>query len=193
MRLGERKKPLKCGGLQTSHQRIARSFSIRRSRLQPILAITALIRSRDIMMRVLRVVALMVFLPCAHGATSDADSVRSADERRIQATMSGSADALSALLSDELHYAHADGRVQTKDQLIAALDSHDLKYLSAQPGNLHYQQISEGVGALSGTTRFVVELKGQRLTYTLRFLSVWRQEAGQWRLLSYQSARLDQK
>ena len=136
----------------------------------------------------------LLFLACmissATGSVSDSAAVRHADERRVQATMNGDAAALRELLSDDLHYAHSDGRVQSKSQLIAALSSHGLDYDSVASENVKYQSISPGAAMLTGQTRLVVESEGRRVAFTLRFLSVWRDEAGQWRLLAYQSSQL---
>lgn len=127
----------------------------------------------------------------AFGASSDEAAVRSADERRIQATISGRAEDLRELLSDELVYAQADGRVQTKAQLVAALPSSQLKYLSVEPSEEVFQSIAPHAATLSGRARLVVDASGRKLSFTLRFLAVWREESGHWRLLAYQSAQLE--
>ena len=126
----------------------------------------------------------------AKAAVDDPAAVRRAEERRIQATITGDAATLSELLSDDLHYAHSDGRVQSKSQLIAALSSHGLDYDLVESEKVKYQAIAPGAATLTGQTRLVVESEGRRVAFTLRFLSVWREEAGHWRLLAYQSSQL---
>jgi len=80
--------------------------------------------------------------------------------------------------------------VQTKAQLIAALASHQLKYVAVDPQEVKFLSIASGAAALSGRARLVVEAQGQRVTFTLSFLEVWREEAGHWRLLAYQSSQI---
>ena len=137
----------------------------------------------------LRLLAFAILLSPTF-ASVDESAVRHADQRRIQATISGDATELSELLSDDLLYAYSDGRVQTKAQFIAALASHQLKYVSADPEDVKYQSIASGAAVLSGRARLVVDAKDQRVTFTLRFLAVWREEAGHWRLVAYQSSPL---
>ena len=134
--------------------------------------------------------SLLAIVSLARAASDDSAAVLHAEERRIHATITRNAAELSDLLSEELHYAHADGRVQSKAQLIAALSTPDLNHLSVTPEALKFQSVADGVGTLSGKARLLVESSGRRLTFSLRFLSVWRSEAGQWRLLAYQSTQL---
>ena len=142
-------------------------------------------------MKFARSVLFLAALASVSGAEpNDSAAVLRADERRIRATVARDADALRELLSDDLHYAHADGRVQTKDQLVAALSSADLKYVSVQPEGVQFHSVAPGAATLSGRTRLVVDSEGQRVAFTLRFLSVWREERGQWRLIAYQSSQL---
>ncbi len=131
-----------------------------------------------------------LFSSAAIASVDESATVRRADQRRIQATITGNAAELSELLSDDLLYAYSDGRVQTKTQLIAALANHQLKYISVDPEDVKFQSVAGGVTVLSGRARVVVEAKGQRVTFTLQFLEVWRDEAGVWRLVAYQSSQL---
>ncbi len=121
---------------------------------------------------------------------TDFTAVGEADQQRLALTLAGDTAKLSDLLSDELHYAHPDGRVQTKAQLIAAVASNKVKYLSFVPYDVAYQSISAGAVAMNGCARLTAETGGQHVQVTLRFLAVWRQESGHWRLLAYQSSQL---
>lgn len=135
--------------------------------------------------------AALATLPAATRADDDAfAAVRQADERRLAATIAGDTAALAELLSEELRYAHSDGRVQTKAQFIAAVAGSRLKYLSVTPEDVVLQPIAPGAVAMHGRARLVVAAEERRLEFTLRFLSVWREETGQWRLFAYQSTPL---
>lgn len=127
-------------------------------------------------------------LPAAE--SDDFAAVRAADEARLAATIAGDTLKLAQLLSDELFYAHSDGRVQTKAQFIAAVAGSRIKYVSVTPHDLQLQAIVPGAVAMNGRARLVVRADERQLEFTLRFLAVWRQEDGQWRLLSYQSSQL---
>ncbi|ACB74803.1 nuclear transport factor 2 family protein [Opitutus terrae] len=123
-------------------------------------------------------------------AADDFAAVTAADRARIAATIAGDTLKLAELLSDDLRYAHADGRVQTKAQFISAVASNKVQYLSFTPEDVALQAIAPGVVAMQGGARLAARAEGQRHEFTLRFLAVWRQENDRWRLVAYQSAQL---
>lgn len=134
---------------------------------------------------------LAFFLPAPFAGEPPAfAAIRAADEQRRAATIATDVDQLSQLLSDDLHYAHADGRVQTKNAFLTAVRRSSVKYLSAENDDLALQVIAPGAVSMHGRTTLIAETDGQRVRYALRFLAIWRQESGAWRLLAYQSARL---
>ena len=122
--------------------------------------------------------------------TSPVAAVLQADEQRIAAVLAGDLATLSDRLSDDLRYALADGRVQTKSEYLAAVKSSQAKYRSFKPSHLHFSVIDDHAVAVDGQARFVVDAGGQRIESTIRFLAVWREENGRWRLLAYQSAQI---
>jgi ketosteroid isomerase-like protein len=136
-----------------------------------------------------RLFALVVLLG-GRALADDLDDVRAADAQRLAATISGDTGRLERLLSDDLRYAHSDGRVQTKRQFIAAVASSRIKYLAITPESVEWQPVNPGAWCESGRARLVALADGRRAEFTLRFLAVWRQETGGWRLLSYQSSQL---
>ncbi len=143
-------------------------------------------------LRILPVVALLLLAPALRAADADDfAAVRVADQRRIVATIASDTAALAKVLSDDLHYAHSDGRVQTKPQFLSAVAAKRIKYLSVLPQDIAFQSIVPTAAvAMHGRARLVVEADGRRLEFTLRFLAVWRKEGDAWRLLSYQSSQL---
>lgn len=163
--------------------------------IQPILANGAIgshFTSVQRLLPSLRWLALLVLLwpVFAWAEPAEFAAVERADRARIAATIAGDVTALGQLLSDDLHYAHSDGRVQTKAEFLAAVGANRIRYLSFDPHDVKLQSIAPGAVTMNGRARIVVEAGGQRLEFTLRFLAVWRAESGQWRLLAYQSSQL---
>ena len=142
----------------------------------------------------LRWLALGVWAVATPVFGADAKSVfaevRHAEEQRIAAVLAGDLAILNDRLSDDLRYALADGRVQTKSEYLAAVKSSQAKYRSFKPSHLHFSAIDERAVAVDGQARFVVDTSGQRVESTIRFLAIWREENGYWRLLAYQSAQI---
>ncbi|HYD83413.1 MAG TPA: nuclear transport factor 2 family protein, partial [Opitutus sp.] len=87
-------------------------------------------------------------------------------------------------------YAHSDGRVQTKDELLTAVAKNPVSYLSVVPHDVAFQTLAPGAVAMTGRTEIIAQAGRERTRFALRFLSVWREEAGRWRLAAYQSSQL---
>jgi hypothetical protein len=119
---------------------------------------------------------------------SDAD-VLAADEKRVAAMIAKDAAAVSAVLSDSLVYGHADGRVQTKEQLLAALAANTMEYRSIHYKSREVRALGTARG-LSGVATLQVVSSGSPLEFTLRFLAVYVPEGGAWRLAAYQSVQI---
>lgn len=135
-----------------------------------------------------RLLALLPLLGVAARASEAVDAVKHADVARVRATIAGNANELAALLSNGLIYGHADGRVQTKAEFIAAVISNQMKYEAYDYGPTQLVETAPGVVTMSGLARIKASAANQHVAFTLRFLAVWRNEGGQWRLFAYQSA-----
>lgn len=110
-----------------------------------------------------------------------------ADDLRLRATVDADVPALQQLLGDELRYVHADGRVETKYVLIAALESRGIDYVTARSRDVVARAYGE-VGVVAGTVQARVRTSGGserrlRLVYT----AVYARRDGAWRLVAYQS------
>jgi ketosteroid isomerase-like protein len=110
-----------------------------------------------------------------------------ADARRLEALVAADVPALQALLGDELRYVHADGRVETKYVLIAALESQGTDYLAAKSRDVVARAYGEA-GAVSGTVQLRVRTAGgpERKLRAL-YTAVYAKRDGSWQLVAYQS------
>lgn len=141
-------------------------------------------------MRRLPFLGLCLALAVRALAAAPAEEVRAADAARVRATIAGDAATLAALLSDHLTYGHADGRLQTKDDLLASLRTGRLKYESYDYQEMAVTPIDADAATMSGRVRIVARSDDRRVAFWLRFLAVWHREAGAWRLFAYQSAQM---
>ena len=136
---------------------------------------------------------LLLLLVCATApgfAASLQEEVRAADTARIMATIAGDAARLEPLLSDDLSYGHADGRVQNKADFLAALKTVRVKYEAYDYEELHIARVSDDVATMTGRAQLRATAGGKTVAFSLRFLAVWRREDGAWRLCAYQSVPL---
>lgn len=118
-------------------------------------------------------------------------AVRAADDERVAATVAADRARLAAVYSDSLHYAHSNGKVDTKASQIAGILGSASKYEGFDYKERRFTPAGPGVVLMTG--RVVMRMRnkatGQPATNDLNFLAVWREEGGQWRFLAWQSCR----
>ena len=112
-----------------------------------------------------------------------------ADQARIAAMVAGDAAALGRLLSDQLRFVHSDGRVESKADYVKNLLAGDTAYADAKTSELETMQISADAVVIIGVQEMRKKLGPTWSEIKLRYLAVWRNEAGAWRMVAWQSAR----
>ena len=74
--------------------------------------------------------ALLLSLVGVAAAEPASDAVRAADDARVAAMLNPDKAVLDVVLSEDLRYAHSNGKVDTKASLTASLLDGEAKYLS---------------------------------------------------------------
>ena len=128
-------------------------------------------------------------------ATTPADdaaiaAVRAADDARIAAMMKPDRDKLNAIFSDDLRYAHSTGVVDTKTSFVEILVTGKSKYLGYDHKDRQVTLPAKGIALVAGQARVQAESASGKMDSVLSYLSVWREENGQWRFLAWQSCRI---
>jgi Domain of unknown function (DUF4440) len=117
-------------------------------------------------------------------------ALKAADSARIAALTAPTAPALETILSDDLRYAHSSGTVDTKKSFIQALTSGKMKYASITYDEQNFTFPAPTIALMNGRAQVKVSTEKGDLDMQLAFLSVWREENGQWRFLAWQSCKL---
>lgn len=120
-------------------------------------------------------------------------ALEAADNARVEAMKSGNRESLGRVLSEELHYAHSTGDVDTKASLIDKLTSGKTKYESIDYEKREFSFPSSGMALMTGRVHIRAIAGGNVNDTVLSYLAVWRMEKGQWRFLAWQSARIPPK
>jgi hypothetical protein len=137
-----------------------------------------------------RVLAFLALLAAPlHAAMPPAIAAVQADQARIKAMMAGDAPALSNLLSDQLRFAHSDGRVESKADYVKNLLAGDTAYADIKLTETETKQIAPDVVFVLGAQQMRKRLGPDWSEIKLRYLGVWRNEGGAWRMVAWQSAR----
>lgn len=134
--------------------------------------------------------ALLTCVQLAPANDAPIAALTAADDARIAAMKSPNKEALTALFSDDLHYAHSNGIIDTKTSFIEVLTSGTTKYLAYDHQQRQFTFPAPGIALMSGQTRIQAETAKGQVDSILSYLAVWRLEEGQWRFLAWQSCRL---
>lgn len=122
-------------------------------------------------------------------AESPVDAVRRADQARLTAMMAGDGAALNRLMSDELAFVHSDGRIESKADYVKNMLAGDTAYKNAKTSDVRTMEPAPGVVILIGSQQMNKRLGPNWSEIKLKFMAVWRNEGGTWRLVAWQSMR----
>ena len=115
--------------------------------------------------------------------------IRQRETRRFEAVVRGDVAALDDILSDDLTYTHATGVHETKAEFIAKLKSGQLKYESLTPEDLRVR-VYGATGVVTGVARVRVQVKGELLSFQLRFTDVYVKKGDRWQMVAWHATRL---
>ena len=115
--------------------------------------------------------------------------IRQRETRRFEAIVRGDAAALQDILADDLTYTHTSGVHETKAELTEKLKSGQLKYESFTPDDI-VVQVYGTTAVLTGTASVRVQVKGEHLSFRLRFTDVYVKKDNRWQMVAWQATRL---
>jgi ketosteroid isomerase-like protein len=115
--------------------------------------------------------------------------IRQRETRRFEAVVRGDIAALDDILSDDLSYTHATGVHETKAEFIAKLKSGQLKYESLTPEDM-LVRVYGTTGVVTGVARVKVQVKGEPLSFQLRFTDVYVKKGDRWQMVAWHATRL---
>jgi len=137
---------------------------------------------------VLTLLCTMTFT--AWAGAGEINAILAADDARISAMKSGDKTALEAVFSEDLHYAHSNGIVDTKASFIEVLATKKTRYLVYEPDTRTVTFPSSDIALMSGKASVKAVSERGEMQATLTYLAVWRLEQGGWKFLAWQSGRL---
>jgi hypothetical protein len=135
--------------------------------------------------------ALLGLFSSSLGQSADGPvaTVLRADQARLAAMMAGDGPALGRLMSDQLRFVHSDGRIESKTEYIKNMLAGDTAYADAKTSDVETLQPARDVVILIGVQDMRKKLGPTWSEIKLRYMAVWRNEAGTWRMFAWQSMR----
>jgi ketosteroid isomerase-like protein len=119
----------------------------------------------------------------------NADKIIELDKRRMTAMAQKDLATLNEVIADDLVYTHSSARLDTKQSLIANMESGSTVYNSVVPSDVKAQDLGDTV-VLTGTCRIGVSSGGNAMNFGVRFTDVYANRGGRWQMVTWQSTRL---
>jgi ketosteroid isomerase-like protein len=116
-------------------------------------------------------------------------ALRAADDERVAATRAGDRRRLEAIYSPDLHYAHSNGKIDTRASYIESLVQRSTVYEKYDYQTRDFRPAGPGIVLMTGRVLIQSTSAGGRQNNDLNFLGVWREENGRWRFLAWQSCK----
>ena len=108
---------------------------------------------------------------------------------RYEAIIEGRFEDLPSMIAEDAHYAHSNGAVQTRSQFIDSFVSGRMRWIDFERTE-EIARIEGELAILTGRIDLVFEFNGYRIEAANRFLEVDRFESDRWKLLAWQSGRI---
>lgn len=117
-------------------------------------------------------------------------AVRASEQSRCAAMVANDPAGLDAILDPRLHFAHANGGVDSKDAYLAKMATGRIVYRAIDWSEETVIELADGVAMLTGRMDTDVLVDGTEKGLKNRVISVWGQSGGAWRLIAFQSTPL---
>lgn len=116
--------------------------------------------------------------------------VLAAHEKRRVATLSGDANTVASMMTDDLTFTHANAVVETKEQFVDALRTRKLRY-KALTDEDRQVRVNGSTGVVSGTCRILVDASGTQIDIRVRFTELWVKESDIWRMMLWHATTVE--
>lgn len=116
--------------------------------------------------------------------------IRALEVRRYAAMQAGDVEALGALLSERLVYAHSNATTDSKESYLGTLVDGSLKYLQIHFETETVLEAGPDAAAALGRMSARVHRYGGEREIAAMTLALWVREGDAWRLLAYQPTSL---
>ncbi len=111
------------------------------------------------------------------------------EQRRNTALVANDMTLLGTMLTDDLTYVHASGKLDTKATLLASIGK-DYSYLESERGELSVRVFGD-TAVMTGPAKFLLKVssKPDPITVPCNVTQVWVRQGGSWRMAAYHGSR----
>jgi ketosteroid isomerase-like protein len=137
-------------------------------------------------MKKLFISAILLMLSLSVSAQETAEQqILKLEDRWTDALVKADMDFLGRLYTDDIVYTHTNGTVNTKAEVLNAIQAGKAKYLSVERSDVRTQDFGDTV-----IVTFRAVIKVNAVTLPSRIIHVFVRQNGSWKMAAYQSTRL---
>lgn len=114
------------------------------------------------------------------------------EDKRCAAMTGRDADALAAMLHDDLVYTHSSAVVDDKASYVEAIRSGKTRYHSIKRSEEHVRAYGD-TAFVTGRAEIEVDVNGQHKSLRLRYLDAWTRTREGWKFVAWQSTAIPQR
>ncbi len=135
----------------------------------------------------LMVFAVSMIAQPKKAAVNDEATLKAIEEKWEEASVKADVATIGAILADTFVSTSADGHMQTKAEMLAALKSGEVKFEKSDVDELKVQVYGNAAVLMGRWTGKVIE-KGEASESTERFTDTFVKQNGQWRCVASHSS-----
>ena len=111
------------------------------------------------------------------------------DQERMQRLKAADYAAVAEFLTDDLVHIHANGLTENKAEYLANAQAK-LEFLEMERSDYHVRNYGD-IAVATGLLKQTIRVKGPGIVVSVEIATtqVWRKDAGQWRLSSFQATK----
>ena len=117
---------------------------------------------------------------------TDREELLGVEKQCREAMVAGDVTTLSTLFADDMVLIHSTGRMDTKEGLLAAIESGRAKYISIGVADETVRCFGR-LALVGGVAALDVEVSGERRLLRNRFTITWQNTTDGWRIVNWQS------
>ena len=117
------------------------------------------------------------------------EEVLAAHEKRRIATLSGDADAVASMMTEDLTFTHANAVVENKAQFVEALKTRRLQYKALTDEDTMVR-VHGSTGVASGICRILVDASGTLIDIRVQFTELWVKEQETWQMMLWHATEV---
>jgi hypothetical protein len=120
--------------------------------------------------------------------TTDLDTVRALERRRIEMMRANDTDALEPLLDEKMIYVNTAGEIYDKPSFLRKIRTNCLTYDDDFDVRETDVRVLDNLVMFAGVMRGHSRLEGEQQVLNFRCLAVWRKSGTGWRMVAWQSS-----